>query len=147
MLNAEERAAAKVRAQATMDRASRHLARGAIHEADLAAAARRRLPAWADRIHTGNASDWTPPRRFTCVRTGLEYVPPGHEAALIARLMQDVVEPGGRLLVGPVCQADVAATARVFADAGFPAASVTSATDHNGKTRSMVWASTPAIRP
>src|ERR671933_2213747 len=31
---------------------------------DLATAARRRLPAWGDRVFEGNAIDWTPPRRF-----------------------------------------------------------------------------------
>lgn len=108
---------------------------------DLADAARRRLPVWADRIHTGNVSDWTPPRRFTYVRTGLEYVPPGREAALIIRLLRDVVEPGGRLIVGPVPHADIADTLRAFADAGIPAPGVASAIDHNGKTRSVVWAS------
>lgn len=45
--------------------------------AALADAARRRLPAWAGRIYTGNVSDWLPTRRFDYVRTGLEYVPAG----------------------------------------------------------------------
>jgi hypothetical protein len=66
---------------------------------DLADAARRRLPEWADRIYTGNVSDWIPPRRFTYIRTGLEYVPSGGESSLIERLMRDVVEPGGRVIV------------------------------------------------
>jgi SAM-dependent methyltransferase len=107
----------------------------------LADEARRRLPRWAHRIYTGNASDWVPPRRFTYVRTGLEYVAPGREPALIARLLRDVVEPGGRLLVGPVYEADVEAARRAFAAAGVPEPGVAPSTDRNGKTRAMVWAS------
>lgn len=232
MLNPDERAAAKLRAQAAMDAASADLARGAIGEAEwqrrtsaalassylrdgddlrwqsgfdgdpelwrqarslvldavpaggslldvgcangylmecldgwarerglaltlygleldprLADAARRRLPAWADRIYTGNVSGWMPPRRFTYVRTGLEYVAPGSEAALLARLLRDVVEPGGRVLVGPINQPDVPATLRAFADAGVPAPGVVSATDRNGKPRFVVWASAGDVEP
>lgn len=64
--------------------------------------ARRRLPAWADRIWGGNAISWQPPRRFDFVRTGLEYVPPPRRRELVARLLRDVVAPGGRLVVGAV---------------------------------------------
>jgi hypothetical protein len=106
---------------------------------DLASAARRRLPAWADRIFTGSASDWNPPWRFTYVRTGLEYVPAGRESALIARLLRDVVEPGGRLIVGPVNERDLKEVLAAFADAGFPDAGVQDATDRNGKTRHVAW--------
>jgi SAM-dependent methyltransferase len=65
----------------------------------LAALARRRLPAWADRIHVGNAATWTPPRRYDFVRTELAYVPPGHEPRLISHLIERVVAPGGRLIL------------------------------------------------
>lgn len=108
---------------------------------ELADAARRRLPEWAERIYTGNVSEWTPPRRFTYVRTGLEYVAPGSEAALLARLLREVVEPGGRVLVGPIPHADVEPTLRAFAGAGVPRPGVVSAADRNGKTRCVVWAS------
>jgi SAM-dependent methyltransferase len=67
---------------------------------ELADLARRRLPRWADRIFTGNALTWTPPRRFDYVRTGLEYVPEARQRDLVARLLRDVVAPGGRLIVG-----------------------------------------------
>ena len=53
----------------------------------LADLARRRLPAWADRIWVGNALTWDPPRRFTYVRTGLDYVPPHRRPALVRRLL------------------------------------------------------------
>jgi SAM-dependent methyltransferase len=67
---------------------------------ELADLARRRLPHWADRIFTGNAMDWTPPRRFDVVRTGLEYVPARRRRDYVARLLADVVAPGGRLVIG-----------------------------------------------
>src|SRR5687767_5477948 len=65
----------------------------------LAALARQRLPAWADRIHVGNVMTWEPPRRYDFVRTELVYVPPGREPHLIERLMERVVAPGGRLVL------------------------------------------------
>ena len=67
---------------------------------ELAELARRRLPRWADRIFVGNAIDWVPPREFDFVRTGLEYVPPRRQRDLVARLLRDVVAPGGRLIIG-----------------------------------------------
>ncbi len=54
---------------------------------ELAALARSRLPQWADRIFVGNALHWTPPRRFTYIRTGLEYVPPKRRRELVERLL------------------------------------------------------------
>jgi hypothetical protein len=107
---------------------------------DLAEAARRRLPALADRIYSGNASDWMPPRRFTYVRTGLEYVPAGREPTLVGRLLRDVVEPVGRLIAGPVAGDLVPATLGAFTAAGVPEPQVVSATDRAGKTRYAVWA-------
>ncbi len=68
---------------------------------ELAALARARLPQWAERIFDGNAAAWRPPRRFDFVRTGLEYVPPPDRAALVSHLLEHVVVPGGRLLIGP----------------------------------------------
>jgi len=67
---------------------------------ELAALARRRLPHWADRIYVGNAIDWQPPMRFDFVRTGLEYVPLRRQSDFVARLLRDVVAPGGRLIIG-----------------------------------------------
>jgi SAM-dependent methyltransferase len=68
--------------------------------AALADLARRRLPHWADRVWTGNASTFEAPRRFTYVRTGLDYVPGARRRAYVGRLLGDFVEPGGRLIVG-----------------------------------------------
>jgi trans-aconitate methyltransferase len=108
---------------------------------DLAEKARRRLPHLAVRIFTGNVSDWVPPLRFSCVRTGLEYVPAGEESVLLERLARRFVSPGGRVLVGPVDDRAVASTRAAFLAAGLQDPFVVSATDHQGKTRHVVWAS------
>ena len=67
---------------------------------ELVALSRRRLPHWADRVAVGNALDWTPDRPFDFVRTGLEYVPAPMRAQLVTHLLEDVLAPGGRLIVG-----------------------------------------------
>ena len=67
---------------------------------ELADLARSRLPRWADRIYVGNAIDWDPPMRFDFVRTGLEYVPSRRQRDLVERLLEYVVSPGGRLIIG-----------------------------------------------
>jgi hypothetical protein len=107
---------------------------------DLADEARRRLPTMSDEIYTGNASEWIPPRRFTYVRTGLEYVPAGREPALVARLLRDVVEPDGRLIAGPVAGDQLQATLGAFTAAGVRDPQVVSATDRHGKPRYAAWA-------
>jgi hypothetical protein len=106
----------------------------------LADAARRRLPALAGRIFTGNVSDWNPPQRFTYVRTGLEYVPPGRETRLVDRLLDRVVAQDGRLIVGPVSQDELQVTVDAVSGARPTAIGVVGATDRNGKTRHVVWA-------
>jgi SAM-dependent methyltransferase len=60
--------------------------------------ARERLPRWADRIFTGNALTWEPPRRFDFVRSELVYVPQERRREYVQRLLDDVLEPGGRLI-------------------------------------------------
>jgi len=67
---------------------------------ELAEVARARLPRWADRIQVGNALGWRPPRRFDFVRTGLEYVPRPRRRELVAWLLDEVVAPSGRLIIG-----------------------------------------------
>ena len=67
---------------------------------ELADLARSRLPQWRERIYVGNAIDWQPPRRFDVVRTGLEYVPVRRHRDFVARLLDEVVADGGRLVIG-----------------------------------------------
>lgn len=66
----------------------------------LAALARSRYPQWRERIWTANADGWQPPMRFDYVRTGLEYVPGRRREAFVRHLVERVLAPGGRLIVG-----------------------------------------------
>ena len=66
----------------------------------LAALARTRYPRWRDRIWAANADGWQPPIRFRYARTGLEYVPVRRREAFVRHLVENVVAPGGRLIVG-----------------------------------------------
>ena len=106
----------------------------------LAEEARRRLPQMAARIFIGNVSEWMPPRRFSCVRTGLEYVPRGEEPTLLERIAVQFIASGGHLVVGPVNDNAVADTQAAFFAAGLRDSRVVNATDHRGKTRHVVWA-------
>jgi SAM-dependent methyltransferase len=67
--------------------------------AKLAELARSRLPEWADRIYTGDALTWDPPRRFDVVRTELVYVPKEREREFVQRLVERFLTPDGRLLI------------------------------------------------
>ena len=60
----------------------------------------QRLPAWAGRIHTGNAIDWVPSQRYDFVRTGLEYVPLRRRGDLMRHLLDHAVAVDGRLVIG-----------------------------------------------
>ncbi len=64
----------------------------------LVALARVRLPNAADHFYAGNAWDWTPPRRFTYVRSELVYVPNALHREYARRVL-GWLEPGGSLLV------------------------------------------------
>lgn len=68
--------------------------------AKLADLARARYPQWADRIHTANANGWIPPCRYDYVRTGLDYVPSTSRQAYLEHLLDYVVAPDGRLIIG-----------------------------------------------
>lgn len=67
---------------------------------ELAALARERLPRWAKRIFVGNALSWRPPARFDYVRMSLDYVPKPRRPDLLAHVLEEVVLPAGRLIVG-----------------------------------------------
>jgi GNAT superfamily N-acetyltransferase len=62
--------------------------------------ARERLPRWAARIHVGDAMTWTPPQRydFAYVLDGM--VPSEHRRTFFTRALDELVAPGGRLIVG-----------------------------------------------
>ena len=85
---------------------------------ELVALARRRLPDWADRIWAGNALHWAPPRRFTYVRTGLDYVPAARRGELVAHLLEAATDH--RLLIGPANEErDVRELEETLRGAGF----------------------------
>lgn len=65
----------------------------------LADHARKRLPRYADHIHTGNVMEWTPPRRFDFIRTELEYAPPKRRRSMVEKLLRDFAAPGGRIII------------------------------------------------
>lgn len=66
----------------------------------LIAEAKRRLPRFADNFHVANGWDWQPDRRFGYVYTLSDVVPPDMLAEYVGRLLERLVEPGGRLIVG-----------------------------------------------
>jgi SAM-dependent methyltransferase len=98
---------------------------------ELVALARERLPRWADRIWVGNARTWQPPRRFTYIRTSLEYAPPDRRRALVEHLLSWC----DRLIVGVFNeQAGEHATEQTLRDSGF---AVTSSTERDHTEPSM----------
>jgi SAM-dependent methyltransferase len=111
----------------------------------LAALARHRLPHWADRIFCGNALDWTPPRRFDVVNFGFEYVPPDRQRALIEHLLNDVLTPGGRLVLRPDrLSPDRPSPTDRFAAVGFePAGTAEAVHPRNGEVRRTAWLQAP----
>src|SRR5207245_10805723 len=65
----------------------------------LVALARTRLPRWRDRFFVGDALTWVPPRRFDFVHTMVDLVPGSRRPAWLARVVRDMVAPGGSVIV------------------------------------------------
>jgi hypothetical protein len=88
----------------------------------LAEVARSLHPGLADRIWTGSVMTWTPPRRFTYVTALDDQVPAGRLGDLVARLLGEFVEPGGRLIVSSYTERDGVPRALFddLRDAGYP---------------------------
>ena len=61
--------------------------------------AKNRLPGYEDNFYVGNAFTWLPPRRFDFVRTELVYVPAEYEKQYLTFLLENYLNPGGKLLV------------------------------------------------
>ncbi|MFF4814516.1 class I SAM-dependent methyltransferase [Kitasatospora sp. NPDC001309] len=92
----------------------------------LADLARTRCPKWARRIWTANAMGWKPPHRFDAVRTGVDYVPADLRGAYVAHLLDHVVAPGGRLIIGVYNEErDQATTADLLRSCGYTPAGTT----------------------
>ena len=65
----------------------------------LIALARQRLPQYRDNFFIANAFTWLPPKRFDFVRTELVYVPAEYEKQYIEFILNNHLNPGGKLLV------------------------------------------------
>jgi SAM-dependent methyltransferase len=64
--------------------------------------AKRRVPRWKDRFSIGNALHWMPEKKFRYVLVKeLDYVPRSRRKEFFLHLLNDIVEPGGRLILGP----------------------------------------------
>lgn len=66
----------------------------------LVALARKRLPAFADNLHVGDAWEWEPPRRYDVVYTIWDCVPADYLEDFVRRLLDRFVTPGGRFVLG-----------------------------------------------
>jgi SAM-dependent methyltransferase len=107
--------------------------------------ARRRCPQWAHQLLVGDAADWAPPRPFDCVRTELVYVDGPARPAFVRRLLDQVVAPGGRLLVchysprgadeGPAVDERLAADLQAW---GFAPSAVLTGVDVDSTVRTAV---------
>lgn len=62
--------------------------------------AKKRLPEFTSHFWVANAWDWQPPRQFRYVYTLTDSVPDPLLAPYLHRLLDRLVEPGGRLIVG-----------------------------------------------
>ncbi len=110
---------------------------------ELADLARRRLPDWAERFHVGNALGWLPPPELPplqFVRTGLEYVPRRRQHDLVAHLLEQVVAPGGRLILGLLTEEPCSPTIELLRSWGYAVAgSVEQPDDDPRLVRRVVW--------
>lgn len=66
---------------------------------ELVELAQERFPEHRDNFSVANAYDWQPDRRYDYVHTLLEFVPRERQAEYLQRLLNEVVAPGGRLIV------------------------------------------------
>ena len=82
------------------DRGLRLVPHGLDQGARLIELARERLPEFAPNFYLGNSWEWTPSRRFRCVYTLCDCVPPDYLGEYVHRPLRRVVAPGGRLIVG-----------------------------------------------
>jgi SAM-dependent methyltransferase len=62
--------------------------------------ASKRSPQFASHLYVADAWNWRPPRRFRYVYTLIDNVPESVVQPYVRRLLDRVVEPGGRLIVG-----------------------------------------------
>ena len=69
---------------------------------ELIEVAKARLPDWPDRFFTANAVTWTPPRKFDVVHAHeISYAPKNRQREFLEHLLENYLNPGGRLIIGP----------------------------------------------
>ena len=69
---------------------------------ELIALAQKRLPDRSDRFFVANAVSWAPNRRFDFVHAHeISYAPRHRERQFLEHLLDEYLNPGGRLIVGP----------------------------------------------
>ncbi|PON13589.1 hypothetical protein C2W62_33590 [Candidatus Entotheonella serta] len=68
--------------------------------AELIKLANLRFPSLTSHFWVGNAWAWQPPRRFDYVYTLYDCVPLTYLARYIRQVLETVVKPGGRLIIG-----------------------------------------------
>lgn len=61
--------------------------------------AKQHLPAYAANFHVANTFFWQPPRRFRFVQQLLDAVPPADQHIYVARVLREIVDAPGRLIV------------------------------------------------
>lgn len=62
--------------------------------------ARQRLPRFAANFHVGNGWDWRSPRQYRYIYTLYDCVPGEYLPEYVRRVLQRMVTPGGRLIMG-----------------------------------------------
>jgi SAM-dependent methyltransferase len=62
--------------------------------------ARNRMPQFAGHFHVGNGWDWRPRRRYRYIYTLSDCVPPDYLSEYVRRVLNRLVAPGGRLILG-----------------------------------------------
>ncbi len=72
----------------------------------IASMARALHPGLASRIWTGSVMSWSPPMRFRYVTALDDAVPPARLGDLVDRLLANVVDPGGRVIVSSYTDAN-----------------------------------------
>ncbi|MDP6357976.1 MAG: class I SAM-dependent methyltransferase [Planctomycetota bacterium] len=64
--------------------------------------AKKRRPDASDRFFVANAVSWAPDRRFDFVHAHeISYAPRHRERQFLEHLLEDYLNPGGRLIIGP----------------------------------------------
>jgi SAM-dependent methyltransferase len=105
--------------------------------------ARSRLPEQAGRFFAANAVTWTPDRHFDFVHAHeISYAPRNRERQFFEHLLNDYLNPGGRLIIGPwALGRDLLDMEERISSWGYEPTGylIKSQGDDPGLTRKMLW--------